>query len=132
MDHPPMSIIGHGIDIVETARIQRLVEEHGDRFLKRCFTEAELAYAVDNPARRVEHLSGRFAAKESVLKALGTGLSGGITWNNIDVVRLPSGQPEVRLTGKAAEIAAGLGITKWLVTISHVRSHATASVLAMG
>lgn len=127
-----MRIIGHGIDIVETARVGRLVEEHGERFLKRCFTENELSYAVDNPARRIEHLSGRFAAKESVLKALGTGLSGGISWNNIDVVRLPSGAPEVHLSGRAAEVAAKLGITGWLITISHVRTHATASTIAVG
>lgn len=127
-----MRIIGHGIDIVETARVGRLVEEHGERFLKRCFTENELSYAVDNPVRRIEHLSGRFAAKESVLKALGTGLSGGISWNNIDVVRLPTGAPEVHLSGRAAEVAAKLGITGWLITISHTRSHATASTIAVG
>lgn len=68
-----MHIIGHGIDIVETARVAKMLKDHGERFLRRCFTEGEQAYAAANPARRVEHLAGRFAAKVSVLKLVGTG-----------------------------------------------------------
>ena len=73
-----MPIIGHGIDIVETGRIRRLTQEHGQRFLDRCFTPAEQAYCDRNEKRHYEHLAGRFAAKEAILKVIGTGWSGGM------------------------------------------------------
>src|SRR5689334_16629057 len=88
-----MPILGHGIDIVETARIRRLVEEHGQHFLDRVFTPGEQAYCARNPKRRYEHLAGRFAAKEAVLKVLGTGWRGGIAWTDIEITKEPSGQP---------------------------------------
>jgi holo-[acyl-carrier protein] synthase len=93
-----MPILGHGIDIVETARVKRLVDEHGQRFLDRCFTPDEQAYCSRNPKRYHEHLAGRFAAKEAVLKVLGTGWRGGIQWTDIEVLKEPSGQPKIRLT----------------------------------
>jgi holo-[acyl-carrier protein] synthase len=83
-----MRIIGHGIDIVETARIARLVEEHGEHFLARCFTSTERAYAQDK-RREIEHLAGRFAAKEAVLKVLGTGLGQGMAWTDVEIRREP-------------------------------------------
>src|SRR3954452_12015843 len=95
-----MPILGHGIDIIETARIRRLVEEHGQHFLDRCFTQREQQYCSANPKRYYEHLSGRFAAKEAVLKVLGTGWRGGIAWTDIEVIKEQSGQPKVSLTGE--------------------------------
>jgi holo-[acyl-carrier protein] synthase len=126
-----MPILGHGIDIVETARIRQLVEEHGQRFLDRCFTAAEQEYCDRNPKRRYEHLAGRFAAKEAVLKVLGTGWRGGIQWTDVEVVRETSGQPRLVLTGEAKKIAEGLGIYRWHVSISHIETHATASAIGL-
>lgn len=126
-----MPILGHGIDIVETARIRKLVDEHGERFLDRVFTVAEQAYSARSPKRYYEHLAGRFAAKEAVLKVLGTGWRGGIAWTDIEVVKELSGQPKIVLTGECQRIAAELGITRWHVSISHIETHATASAIGM-
>lgn len=126
-----MPIVGHGIDIVETARIKQMVEEHGERFLNRCFTPAEQAYCARNPKRYFEHLAGRFAAKEAVLKVLGTGWRGGIAWTDIDVVKELSGQPKVQLSGEGAAVAAKLGIAHWHLSISHIETHATASAIGL-
>ena len=126
-----MSIIGHGIDIVETARIRHLFEEHGERFTDRVFTPIEQAYANRSSKRRFEHLAGRFAAKEAVLKVLGTGWRGGIAWTDIEIRNEASGQPVVHLTGECARIAEKLGIARWLVSISHIETHATASAIGM-
>ncbi|HEV7300487.1 MAG TPA: holo-ACP synthase [Tepidisphaeraceae bacterium] len=126
-----MPIVGHGIDIVETSRVKRMVEEHGQRFLDRVFTVAEQAYASRNPKRTYEHLAGRFAAKEAVLKVLGTGWSGGIAWTDVEVVKEISGQPKIRLTGECARVAAELNITRWHISISHIETHATASAIGL-
>ena len=126
-----MPIVGHGIDIVETARIRQLVEEHGKHFLDRCFTEAEQAYCLQNSKRRFEHLAGRFAAKEAVLKVLGTGWRGGIAWTDIEILKLESGQPKIRLHGECLRIAHEMGIYRWHVSISHIETHATASAIGM-
>jgi len=126
-----MRIIGHGIDITEVARIGRMVAEHGEKFFERCFTERERTYAGERK-RRDEHLAARFAAKEAVLKALGTGWSDGIGWTDVEVVLLPSGQPTVKLSGRAAEVAATQGVTAWTLSLSHTESHAIASAIATG
>lgn len=126
-----MSIVGHGIDIVETARVRKLVEEHGQHFLDRCFTPAEQAYCASNKKRHFEHLSGRFAAKEAVLKVLGTGWRKGIAWTDIEVLNTPAGQPRVTLSGECARIAGELGIRRWMISISHIETHATASAIGM-
>src|SRR5262245_23503165 len=110
-----MPIVGHGIDIVETARIKQLLEHHGQRFLDRCFTALEQAYCARNPKRHVEHLAGRFAAKEAVLKVLGTGWRGGIAWTDIEILPEPSGQPVIRLDGECQRIANEQGISRWFV-----------------
>ena len=128
----PLQLLGHGIDLVSTARLGDLAQRHGDRFYERVFTAAERAYCEKSVKRRMEHLAGRFAAKEAVLKALGTGLTGGIAWTEVEVVRAPSGQPGVRLTGRAAQIAAERGVTTWWLSISHIESHAVASAIAVG
>lgn len=126
-----MRIIGHGVDIVEVARIAAALKQHGERFLTRCFTEGERGYA-ENRKRAAEHLAGRFAAKEAVLKALGTGWRSGIAWTDVEVVLLPSGQPEVKLHRAAAEAARRIGIASWHLSISHTDSNAIASVIATG
>jgi holo-[acyl-carrier protein] synthase len=126
-----MPILGHGIDIVETRRIAELIDNHADRFLERCFTPAEREYCFRNKKRHIEHLAGRFAAKEAVLKVLGTGWRGGIAWTDIEILPEPSGQPKIKLTGECAQIAKKLGITRWHVSISHIETHATASAIGM-
>src|SRR5271156_3981470 len=119
----PMSIIGHGIDLVEIERIRRLHEEHGKHFLDRVFTPAEQKYCADNPKRYFEHLAGRFAAKEAVLKVLGTGWRGGIAWTDIEVRAEPSGQPTIHLSGECLRIASRQGIGRWHISISHIETH---------
>jgi holo-[acyl-carrier protein] synthase len=123
-----MTIIGHGVDLVEVERIRAALDRHGDRFANRIFTEGEQSQAGNGPLR-VQFFAGRFAAKEAVMKALGTGWARGVSWTDIDVRRLPSGKPEIVLRGKCKEIADGLGIGRWEVSITHTGGHAAASVL---
>ena len=126
-----MPIVGHGIDIIETARIKRSVDEHGERFLDRVYTRSERDYCERSKKRYFEHLAGRFAAKEAVLKVLGTGWRGGIAWTDIEVVKEPSGQPRIKLTGECERIARELGIVRWHISISHIETHATASAIGL-
>jgi holo-[acyl-carrier protein] synthase len=127
-----MEIIGHGIDLVEIARIETMLADHGGRFTNRCFTEAERRYAESGERRRAERYAARFACKEAVLKALGTGLRDGIAWTDIDVVIEPSGRPVLKLSGRCAELAAERGIRRWDVSLSHAGGFATASAIACG
>jgi len=127
-----MEIVGHGIDLVPVARIASLRHRHGDRFLERVFTPAERAYAGDRPRRADEHLAARFAAKEATLKALGSGLTGGIRWTDIGVHRELGAPPELVLAGEARRAARELGARRWWVSLSHAGGIATASVLAEG
>ena len=126
-----MPIVGHGIDIVETARIRAMVDRHGQHFLDRVFTSAEQAYCAMNPKRYFEHLAGRFAAKEAVLKVLGTGWRGGIAWTDVEVTKEASGLPRIVLTGESARIAETIGIARWHISISHIETHATASAIGL-
>lgn len=130
---PPSSgvVIAHGVDLTEVARIARLLERHPGRFLERCFTEAERAYCLASK-RRDEHLAARFAAKEAVFKALGTGWAQGLDWKDAEVTRSPAGVPGIALANRAAAIAAERGITGWLLSLSHTRGLALASALALG
>ena len=122
-------IIGHGIDIVEIARIARLIDAHGGHFLERVFTGAERTYCDLGGRRRVEHYAARFAAKEAALKVLGTGWRGGIAWTDVEVTRDAAGRPGIRLEGESAQIAAQRGIDRWHVSLSHIETHAVASVI---
>src|SRR5215831_15062781 len=97
-------IVGTGVDITEVARIKAAVERFGERFLKRVFTPAEVQYCTSK-ANAEERLAARFAAKEAGMKAIGTGLRHGVTWQDVEVVRQPGGRPGLRLTGKAADFA---------------------------
>jgi len=121
-------IAGIGVDIVDIARIQALLDRYGERFLRRVFTEAEAAYAMRG-ANKAERLAGRFAVKESVMKALGTGKSHGILWRDVETVRGRYGKPEVRLHGQAvrwAKLRGGGGIH---VSITHDGGKAVAFVI---
>jgi holo-[acyl-carrier protein] synthase len=126
-----MNTIGHGVDLVLIGRIAQTFERHGDRFLQRVFTPAEASYCMANK-RKTEHLAGRFAAKEAILKALGIGWRGSIAWTDMEIVNNAYGQPEVSLAGATLERAAQLGVSKVLVSISHTEEAAMASAIALG
>lgn len=117
--------------MVECDRLGKVVERHGKRFLERVFTAVELDYC-NARKRRIEHLAGRFAAKEAVLKVLGTGWRNGINWTDIEVRNTPMGKPQVFLSGRCRQIADQLGLKEILISISHVSSHAIASAIATG
>ena len=125
-----MKIIAHGIDLVDFPRIKDMVEQHGERFVNRVFTATEQAYAEANKAR-IEKLAGRFAAKEAILKLMGTGWRGKIAWTDIEIVNNPAGQPEVTLTGEVEKIANRLGIKHISISITHTANFAIASAVAI-
>jgi holo-[acyl-carrier protein] synthase len=125
-----MEIVAHGIDLVDCPRIEQMVERHGERFLKRVFTASERAYA-EASRNTVEKLAGRFAAKEAILKLVGTGWRGKIAWTDIEVTNNPAGQPEVTLTGEVEEIATRLGIGHISISITHTANFAIASAVAL-
>jgi len=125
-----MEIIAHGIDLVDFPRIEDMLKKHGERFLDRVFTAAEQAYAKANK-NGVEKLAGRFAAKEAVLKLLGTGWRGKIAWTDIEVVNTEMGRPEVKLSGEVKKIADKSGITQISISITHTANFAIASAVAM-
>jgi holo-[acyl-carrier protein] synthase len=122
-------IVGHGIDIVELLMVQQRLEA-GEHWIDATFTEAEQAEA-DPPPHRVQYFAGRFAAKETVAKALGTGFTDEVTWLDVEVLRLTSGAPHVNLTEGALAVAESLGVTRWFVTIAHRGAYAVASAIAV-
>lgn len=126
-----MQVIAHGVDIVECARIERIWKKYAATFLDRIYTPAEQEYCVNckTPGLR---LAGRFAAKEAVLKALGTGWRGGIEFRDIETLPDPLGKPLVTLHRKTADLARTLGIDHVLVSISHAGEYAVASAIAVG
>ncbi|MGB6192869.1 MAG: holo-ACP synthase [Terracidiphilus sp.] len=121
-------IIGSGIDLVEIERIQQSMDRFGERFLNRIYTPAELAYCL-RKRNAAESLAARFAAKEAGAKALGTGISRGVHWHEIEVVREPGGRPGIRFSGRAAEIARHLGVAHAALSLTHTGSLAMASVV---
>jgi len=125
-----MSTLAHGIDLVECSRIEDLVQRHGDRFTCRVFTPAEVEYAR-SARNRAERLAGRFAAKEAVLKLIGTGLRGKMAWTDIEVINDPMGRPCVRLSGEVARIARQQGIEQVQISITHTSQLAMASAVAL-
>jgi holo-[acyl-carrier protein] synthase len=116
------------MDATEIDRIEATIARYGDRFLRRIFTDGEIAYATRrrNPA---PHFAGRFAAKEAAMKALGTGHSQGVLWRDIEVVRAPSGPPQLRFHGGAGHRMAYLNATGSLLTITHSETLAIAQVM---
>ncbi len=126
--HPSARVICHGIDLTEVARIRKAVDEHGERFLSRVFTEGERVYC-QSKKRADEHLAARFAAKEAAFKALGTGWSGGIAWTDAEVVNSPGGAPALRLHNAAEARAREVGVVRWYISLSHTATMAIASVI---
>ena len=126
-----MRIIAQGIDIVLCQRIERIWRNHTESFLSRLYTPAEQEYCLRHK-KPVERLAGRFAAKEAVLKALGTGWRGGIEFSDIETLPDPLGKPLVTLHNKTAELARTLGIDHILISISHSGEYAVASAIAVG
>ena len=126
-----MSVLGIGVDLVECARIQHSIDRFGERFLHRVFTEGEIEYSMSMkfPAR---HLAARFAAKEAVSKAFGTGIGKAMGWRNIDIRKKPSGEPFLVFSGPAEELAKQRGLATALVTLSHTEHHAMACVVLDG
>ena len=126
-----MNVLGIGTDIVECLRIAQMIERHGELFITRVYTPREIEYCSSRKAA-TQHYAGRWAAKEAVLKAMGTGWARGIRWRDIEVVSDVSGKPSINLNGAAGDYCERLGVTEMLISISHCRSHATAYALAIG
>jgi len=125
-----MGIVAHGIDLVDCPRIEQMIQRHGERFVNRVFTAAEQAYAQANK-NEIEKLAGRFAAKEAVLKLIGTGWRGKIAWTDIEIINNASGQPGVTINGEVKKIADELGIEHISVSITHTANFAIASAVAL-
>ena len=125
-----MEILAHGIDLVDFPRIEQMIERHGDRFINRVFTPAEQEYARAH-RNSVETYAGRFAAKEAILKLVGTGWRGKIAWTDIEVTNNPAGQPEVTLSGEVKAIAEKMAIRQISVSITHTANFAIASAVAL-
>jgi holo-[acyl-carrier protein] synthase len=125
-----MNIIGIGLDATDIPRVADTYARYGDRFLRRVFTDGEIAYCTRrrNP---VPHLAGRFAAKEAAMKALGTGHARGVLWKDVEVVRV-GGPPQLRLHGGAARRAAEMRVENSLLTITHSETLALAQVMLFG
>ena len=126
-----MSVIGIGVDMIECSRIQHSMERFGDRFLHRVFTDGEIQYSMSMkfPER---HLAARFAGKEAVAKAFGTGIGKAMGWRNIDIRKKPSGEPFLVFSGPAKELATQRGVTSAFVTLSHTEHHAVACIVLDG
>jgi holo-[acyl-carrier protein] synthase len=123
-------ILGIGTDMIEIGRIERSIEQFGQRFLDRIFTPGEIAYCQQKKKHAAESYAARFAAKEAGAKALGTGISRGITWKEIEVRRKPGGPPTLHLSGRALKRADHLGIGRLSLSLTHSRNLAMAVVIA--
>jgi holo-[acyl-carrier protein] synthase len=121
-------IVGTGTDLIEIGRIRETIARHGERFLTRVFTAGEIAFC-ERKKNSAESYAGRFAAKEAAAKALGTGIARGVSWLEIEVVRLPGERPTLRFHGRAAARAAAMHAGAASVSISHSRELAMATVL---
>ncbi len=126
-----MRVVGIGTDITEIDRVERLVKKHGEFFLRRVFTPSEARYC-ESGKMSGERYAARWAAKEAVMKALGTGWSEKVGWTEIEVVRDAAGRPSLNLTGGAKRVADELGITDWQISLSHCKLYAVAFVTAQG
>jgi holo-[acyl-carrier protein] synthase len=126
-----MSLIGIGIDVVEVSRIQSSLDEFGDRFLNRIFTESEREYC--GKQKRPElHFAARFAAKEAIAKAFGTGIGKEIGWLDMEIGRRATGEPMVQLSDVGAEYAKSRGVTQVMVSLTHAKHYAAANAVVMG
>lgn len=124
--------MGVGIDLVDIARVERMLERNGEKLLRRLLTDGERRYCLSRgePAR---HVAARVAAKEAAFKALFPSENGGyIGWQEFEVLRSPEGRPELLLKGRAAERARRMGVSRTLVSLSHSHTHAVAVVIVVG
>jgi holo-[acyl-carrier protein] synthase len=121
-------ILGIGTDLAEVERIHKSVERFGERFLARIYTAQERAYAM-RKANWAESLAARFAAKEAGMKAIGTGLSRGVSWQHLEVANEPSGRPTIRLYGAALAVAQAMGVKRISVSLTHTKATAFAVVI---
>jgi holo-[acyl-carrier protein] synthase len=121
-------ILGTGIDLAEVDRVREAIERHGDRFVHRIYTPAEIAY-VQRKANKYERFAARFAAKEAGMKAIGTGWRRGVTWQDFEVANLPTGRPTLRLQGIAAEIARQMGVRNIALSLTHTAQYGMAFVI---
>ncbi len=126
-----MHVVGIGTDITECLRIAKMIDLHGELFINRVYTDLEIEYCRERKAA-TQHFAGRWAAKEAILKAIGTGWVKGISWRDMEIRNDRSGKPSVRFRGGAKDRVEQLGIGRMLISISHCRSHATAYALALG
>lgn len=124
-------ILGIGTNVTECLRIARMIERHGEFFINRVYTPEEIRYC-QNRKQTTQHFTGRWAAKEAILRALGVGWQRGITWCDIEVRSEPGGRPVVGVRGGVKELVEQLGVTDILVSISHCRTYATATAIAIG
>jgi holo-[acyl-carrier protein] synthase len=124
-------LIGTGVDLIEIERIAHSVERFGNRFLRRVYTDSEIAYCRRKRSS-AESFAARFAAKEAGAKALGTGISRGVTWTEFEVKREPSGRPLLALSGRAEALAKELGVKSISLSLTHTREMAMAMVLMEG
>ncbi|RIK62684.1 MAG: holo-[acyl-carrier-protein] synthase [Planctomycetota bacterium] len=123
--------MAHGIDLIECERIAHILRDHPERFLDRILTPAERAYCQRNK-NPVPHIAGRFAAKEAILKVLGTGWRGQISWTDIEILNDEAGQPHATLKGPTADIARQKGFARVIVSITHTENYAAASAIGLG
>jgi holo-[acyl-carrier protein] synthase len=125
------NILGIGTDIIECLRIAQMIERHGEMFITRVYTDYEIQYCQQRKSA-TQHFAGRWAAKEAILKALGTGWQKGISWRDLEVRNDVAGKPIVALRGGARDVCEARGIADMLVSISHCRTHAVAYAMAIG
>ena len=121
-------IVGTGVDLAEVPRIQASIERYGEKFIRRIYTPAEIAY-VERKANKFERYAARFAAKEAGMKAIGTGWRRGVRWQDFEVANLPSGKPTLRLHGVAAKFAEKLGVKNISLSITHTKELGMAHVI---
>ena len=122
-------VMGLGTDLIETRRVQESIDRFGERFLERIFTAGEIAYCA-RKRNAAESFAARFAAKEAGAKALGTGISRGVSWKEFEVRREASGRPTLHLSGRAAELAEAMGVRRVQLSLTHSRELAIATVAA--
>ena len=124
-----MRIVGHGIDIIQLGDVDRRLSSADADWLEATFSKEEIDLAGPGP-HRTEYFAGHYAAEEAVAKALGTGFSDDVAWLDIEILKLPTGAPTVRLSGGAKNVADALGVESWVVSIGHSGDYAIASAIA--
>ena len=121
-------ILGTGVDLAEVSRVKASIERYGEKFIRRVYTPAEIAY-VERKANKYQRYAARFAAKEAGMKAIGTGWRRGVTWQDFEVANLPSGKPTLLLHGVAADFAGKLGVKNISLSITHTAELGMAHVI---